>query len=115
MIRNFQILVTLILLTWSGLSSAALDALEDGYELHVDEVSLPAHAAGRIVIRQCATCEALVHRVDEQTTYHIGVRSAPVTLADFKYAVSAGDGELLYVFFKPETGVVTRVTLSLIR
>jgi len=92
--------------------SAALIALEEAYELDTADVTLPGHRAGRVIMRACAGCDATVHRVAEATTYHIGADTSPVTLDELRAAVDADPGNLIYVYFKPETLVVTRIVLD---
>jgi len=97
-----------------GAAQAALVPLEDNYELGLNEVTLPRSSAGRVVIRQCDGCDPAVLRVDSSTRYFLGNQNS-VSLADLRAAADAARKPELtgvYVFYKPETGVVTRIVLS---
>lgn len=109
-IRIILILVAVLLLAWTATATAALDAVESGYELGIGELSLPAHAAGQVVINGCEECESSIHPVNSQTKYYIG--STPVPLADLRAAVTAEVGTFIYVTYSLATGYVTRITLS---
>ena len=110
--RNIIVVVAALLLAWSVTATAALDAIEQGYELATSELTLPAHTAGQVVINSCAECESAIHPVNSQTTYHIGRRTAPVPLADFRSAVQAEVGTFIHLAYNIETGYVTRITLT---
>ena len=98
-----------------GAAHAALIPLEENYELGLNEVTLPRSSAGQVVIRQCADCDPEVLRVDGNTRYYLENRNA-VSLEQLRAAADAvREPEItgVYVFYKPETGVVTRIVLSL--
>ncbi len=113
MIRKFGIALTTLALLWSGTAFGALEALEEVAELMVSGIRLPTSAAGQVVYRKCGGCEPTIWRVDAATTYHVGVGTAPVPLADLRQAVGSNRYELIYVFYAPDTGVVTRIVLDL--
>ena len=98
-----------------GAAHSALIPLEENYELGLSEVTLPRSSAGQVVIRQCGECDPEVLRVDGSTRYFLGNRK-PVSLAELRAAAAAArkpEQTGVYVFYKPETGVVTRIVLSL--
>ena len=90
----------------------------DGFSIgsnDLTQLTLPSHEAGRVVVRTCDTCDPIIHRVDEYTTYHIGTRGNAVSLKELREAAASvsDPGEtLLYVMYSTESGVVTRITLS---
>jgi len=95
-------------------AQAALIPLEDNYELGLNEVTLPRSSAGQVVIRQCAECDPEILRVDGDTRYFLGTNQ-PVSLSELRAAAGAArepEQTGVYVFYKPETGVVTRIVLS---
>lgn len=110
--RYIMLIVAALLLAWSFTAVAALDAVEEGYELHISELTLPAHTAGQVTISGCEECETTTHPVNSQTTYHVGAGTAPMPLADFRDAVAAEVGTFIYVAYSLETGFVTHITLS---
>jgi hypothetical protein len=111
--KTFIVLVSIAGLL--GSAQAALIPLESNYELGLNEVTLPRSSAGQVVIRQCADCDPEVLRVDGSTRYFLDNRS-PVSLDELRAAADAVREPAktgVYVFYKPETGVVTRIVLSL--
>ncbi len=108
--RLISIFAAILLLAAAPLAMAALIAVEEGYELSTDELTLPAHPAGQVVISGCEECESSVHPVNSQTVYEVGDSAMP--LADFRAAVDAGIGSFIYVAYSLDTGFVTRITLT---
>jgi hypothetical protein len=113
MIRKTGIALISLMILWSGTAFGALEALEEVAELAVSGIRLPTSAAGQVVYRKCGGCEPTIWQVDAATTYHVGVGSAPAPLADLRQAVGSNQYELIYVFYAPDTGTVTRIVLSL--
>ncbi len=105
-------LITLMILT-SGSALGALEALEEVAELTTTDVRLPAGAAGQVVYRGCSGCEPTIWPVNSATTYHVGTHTEPVLLGDLRQAVASKQYELIYVFYAPDSGVVTRIVLDL--
>jgi len=112
MLRIIQITLFTVLLACSGMALAALDILEQAVEADVSDTTLPTHTAGSVVVRECTGCEPLVWRVNAASSYYIGSRSHPVALGELRAAAASGQHEMLYVFYKPDTNVVTRIVLS---
>ena len=112
MIRKLGITLITLTVLWSGIALGALEALEEVAEVSTAGIRLPASAAGRVVHRQCNSCEATIWPVNAATTYHIGIRTAPVSLAELKRAVATRKYELIYVFYAPDSGIATRLVLS---
>ncbi len=113
MIRKIAIaLITLATLS-SGTAWGALEIVEDVAELEASGIRLPTGSAGQVVYRDCSGCDPVMWSVDGETTYHVGVNTAPVPLAKLRQAVTSDNYELIYVFYAPETGTVTRVVLDL--
>ncbi len=114
-----QIITTLAVLTlaFAGLAQAGMKALEEAYELNLTQVILPAHEADQVAFKACADCFTVQLSVDYRTSYHVGMRSAAVTLrelTDFVDAVRDSDRENtpVYVMYEPESLVVTRIILG---
>jgi hypothetical protein len=102
----------LVLLAWTGLAHSAHGIVEEGYELEFDAVTLPVNAAGHVRFKQCDHCANTTLDVDENTTYHNGVRTPAISLSDLRLAAVAQDARLIYVYYDPATEIVTRVVLS---
>jgi len=115
MTRKFSIIPAALAILWSGTVFAALEALEEAAEMTVSNVQLPAGSAGNVVFRGCAGCEPVIWPVDSATTYHIGVGSAAVPLPDLRQAAADNRNGLIYVFYAPDSGTVTRIVLSELR
>ena len=114
-----QIILTLAVLTmaFTGLAQASMQRIEEAYELDLTQVILPAHEADRVTLKQCADCFTVQLSVDYRTSYHVGMNSAGVTLrelTDVATAVSSRDREKtpVYVMYRPESLVVTRIILG---
>jgi len=112
MIRKFGITLITLMILWSGAAFGALEAVEEAAEVSVSGIRLPAGSAGNVVYRKCAGCDPLVWPVNTSTTYYIGFDTAPVPLSDLRQAVKSDRYELIYVFYTPDSGVVTRVVLD---
>lgn len=112
MLRTIQIAMIAILMACSGSAIAALDIMEQAVEADVSDTKFPSHSAGQVVVRECTGCEPQVWRVNAATSYHIGMRTQPVALAELRAAAASGQHEMVYVFYKPDTDEVTRVVLS---
>ena len=76
---------------------------------------MPAHTADRVTLKQCADCYTVQLTVDARTSYHVGMRSTGVTLQTLIAAVDAvsnREDTLIYVMYRPESLVVTRIFLD---
>ena len=112
-----KIIITLAVLTlaFTGLAQAKLDRIEESYELDLTQVSLPAHAADQVTLKACEDCFTVQLTVDARTSYHVGMKTAGVTLLELTDAaakVSDRENALVYVMYRPESLVVTRIILS---
>lgn len=114
MIRK-TFLALILSVTLFGTAEAALVALERDFELALNQVTLPRSSAGQVVVRQCGDCDPEVLRVDANTRYFLG-SNKPASLAELRAAADAVRDPKrtgVYVFYEPETGVVTRIVLDL--
>ncbi len=112
-----QIIITLAALTlaFTGLAQASMKALEEAYELDLTQVSLPAHTADKVTLKECDDCFTVQLSVDARTSYHVGMRTAGVTLLELNDAVSRisdRENTPIYVMYEPESLVVTRIILG---
>ncbi len=113
--RKIIIALAALTLAFAGLAQANMKRIEEAYELDLTQVMLPAHTADRVTLKQCADCYTVQLKVDAQTSYHIGMRSAAVTLQTLTAAadaVSDREHTPVYVMYRPESLVVTRIILG---
>jgi hypothetical protein len=112
-IRATNLAIFLILLSWTGLGHGAHGIVEESYELAFDAVTLPVHpTTGHVKFKLCANCGDTMLNVDEDTTYHNGIRTPAISLAELQFAATQQDAQLIYVYYDPSSEVVTRVVLS---
>ncbi len=91
---------------------AALEPLEESIETALTSVTLPAHEASQVVIRECPSCDAAVYRVTARTRYAIG--NSAVSLDELRATASNGGSQsLVYIFYGVDDGFVTRIVLDL--
>lgn len=112
-----QIITTLAVLTlaFAGLAQAGMRTIEEAYELDLTQVILPAHEADQVALKACADCFTVQLSVNYDTSYHVGMRSAAVTLQTLTAAadaVSDREHTPVYVMYEPESLVVTRIILG---
>lgn len=119
MLRNTYwtcIALTAVTLGISGLARAALEIVEEAYELSLTQVLIPADERGSVVIRACDTCASLRLQVDARTMYYLAYRTPPVSLAEMNRVlanVSDRRNTSVFVMYEPESLVVTRIVLGL--
>ena len=112
-----QIITTLAVLTlaFAGLAQAGMKSIEEAYELDLTQVILPAHEADQVALKACPDCFTVQLSVNYDTSYHVGMRSAAVTLQTLTAAadaVSDRENTPVYVMYEPESLVVTRIILG---
>lgn len=93
----------------TALAQKPMVILEDVLETASDLVSLPGSPSGDVTARECRDCASQRLRFGKDTRYFIG--NEAVSYSRFRQL--ADDGELrLYVYFQPETRVLTRLRLA---
>jgi len=104
-----------LILIFANSVYGTLVQLEDAYELSMNQVRLPRHDGGQLVVRECPTCDATVLRIDKRTRYYLGRARTPVPLDDLltaAHALGTRKDNAVYVFFQPEEKIVTRIILD---
>jgi len=107
--HNRLLILIAVVLTWPVTAMGALDHVEEAYEVSLDQVTMPAHSASRVVIRRCADCDPILLPVNAQTSYKVGGEN--VDLATLRDLASGGSNALVIILYSPDTGVVTRIVL----
>jgi len=115
MIRKLGITLTTLTILISGSTFGALEELEKVAELSISGIHLPTGTAGQVVYRECSGCEPVIWQINAATTFHVGVNTKPVPLADLRQAVGSKKYDLIYVFYVPDSDTVTRIVLDLTR
>jgi len=96
-------------------AEAALEAIEDAYEIELARVELPAYALGRVSFSPCAGCERIGLQVDGNTRYLLAGAPAPLSLGSFREEaarmIDPGDA-VVYLIYDTRTRVVTRLILD---
>ncbi len=115
MIRKLGLLLITLTILSSGAAFGALEVVEQVAELGTAGIRLPTSSAGQVVYRKCSGCEPQLWSVDAATNYYVGTDTAPVPLGDLRRAVASKQYQLIYVFYAPDSGVVTRIVLDLTR
>lgn len=115
--NKFKWIFVITALAVSGLASGALERIEEGMELTLDQVRLPAHTADQLTVDACSSCESFVLKVDSATRYLQRAEGGDQALTHqaFRAAARAAKRSLdetpVIVFYKPATRTVTRVIL----
>ncbi|MDP6437534.1 MAG: hypothetical protein QF790_07750 [Gammaproteobacteria bacterium] len=115
--NQFKWILAITALAVSGLASGALERIEEGMELTLDQVRLPAHTADQLTVDACADCDQFVLKVDAATRYIQRTDNHDQALSHqaFRQAARAAKRSLdetpVLVFYKPATRTVTRVIL----
>ena len=111
------ITIAAVALTAFAPAHAALIAVEQAYELNVAQIERwPLSDTGRLVIRTCRTCESIALRVDAATRYRLGMGGAAVSrdeLVRLQATLNDRDGTHVFVFYRPDDGVATRIVLDI--
>ena len=96
------------LLAGQALAQKPMVILEDVLETTSGLVSLPGSPSGDVTARQCRDCPSYRLKFGEATRYYVGDEA--VSYTRFRQLAAQGDGRL-YVYFQPETRVLTRLRL----
>ena len=107
------ILVSAAMLAFGpGLAGAALERLEDAFELSLDHVQLPAYPGGYVLVRECDDCQTVSLRLTDTTRFQIDGYKGAVDLRMLRAALREAQAGAVYVFHVPDSAAVTRIVLS---
>ncbi len=109
------IVMTTITFTGSNTARAALEIIEEAFEVTPRQIEWPTYDEGRLVVHPCPGCEAVALTVSDQTGYFLGFTSPRLSRQELiRKATSGGTFEngMVYLFYRPEDRQVTRVVLD---
>lgn len=107
-----MIMTATIILVWSHVTQAEMIIAEHAYELRAKQIALPTYDSAQVTIRTCPECDARVLRVNSATRYFLGFGDQPsLNRRAFMEAVAPtlDDDDAMYVFYRPDTDIVTRI------
>lgn len=111
-----MMMLAVILLVWTRATSAALVATEQAYELDASQIERwPLGDDGSLILRPCGGCDRVVLRVNAETRYGRSLSGPAMTreeLLQLKSTGAVSGDTLVYVFYRPDDGVVTRLVLD---
>ena len=116
--RSHTILATVTLLAMFGTAQAArvLEQPEQGYEVALEQLTLPSTASGGVAMKPCDECAYSTHVLTNSTQYFVNGRVLPFD--EFKRIADglradrvARETALTCLYVDVDTGRVTRMTL----
>ena len=113
--RKIIIMLAVLTLAFASLAQAKLERIEEAFELALTQLSLPAHSTAKVTVKACAGCDTVQLRVTDGTSYFVGFDSVGVTLQELIDAVDAVRDRSktpVYVMYRPESLVITRIILG---
>ena len=106
----------MILLVWNRATHAALQLVEQAYELDSTQVERwPLADDGQLIVKPCKTCDSVILNVDANTRYLTSFRGSRISLAELlnlKTRVGGRESANVYVFYSTENNLVTRLVLD---
>ena len=110
-VRRARLLATVIgaLAASVAIAGPKLGTIEECLESGTDMVTLPGVPGGMLTAKECTACNSHRLSFDRNTRYFIGKQAVPY--ARLKAEAAKGPA-MLYVFYRPDTRVLTRVRLE---
>src|SRR5882757_1608217 len=112
MFLHTKLIVSLLMglaLTGSA-SAAAMKSAEDARETSTSSITFPASDTGILYFNDCDACNK--NPLQLATTTKLMVGSRLVSFNEFKTAFESTSNQLVTIFYKPDTHLVTRVVLT---
>ena len=111
-----MMMLAVILLVWNRATHAALQLVEQAYELDSTQVERwPLADDGQLIVKPCETCDSVILNVDANTRYLTSFRGSRISLAELlnlKTRVGGRESANVYVFYSTENNLVTRLVLD---
>lgn len=108
-------LLAALLLGASVQAPAAMQVIEQAYELDPGQLVLPLTAQGRLMLHLCDGCRSESLRVDENTEYRVIPGAGAISLDELRSEAArlAHRPRLsFFVYFDPQSGLVHRLVLD---
>lgn len=109
-------MLSAFLMFWTQATQAALDVIEQAYELDASLIERwPLSDDGSLILRPCGTCDSVTLRVTAETAYSASGSSGRISREEFlqiKSLLRGLDDALVSVFYRPSDGIVTRLRLN---
>jgi hypothetical protein len=112
-----MMMLAVILLVWNRSANAALNVIEQAYE--IDSTSIerwPLAADGNLILKPCESCESVILNVDANTRYATSFGGAAISLEEIlklKTRIRGRKGVYAYVFYRAEDSSLTRLILDI--
>lgn len=111
-----MMMLAVILMVWTRATNAALEVVEQAYEINATQVERwPLSDDDRIVLRPCDACDQVTLSVTSGTRYRASNSSMNITreeLLQIKSLLRNLESSYVYVFYRPDDGVATRIVLD---
>jgi hypothetical protein len=108
--------VAVILLIWNQATNAALQLIEQAYEVDSTQIERwPLADDGNLILKPCETCDSVILSVDGNTRYltSFGGNAIPLeALLQLKSLIRGRKGTYAYIFYTAEDNLVTRLILD---
>lgn len=104
-----------IVFMWTKTTQAALEIVEEAFEVTPGQIEWPSYDDGRLVVTPCRACKAVALRVSIETGYFLGFSSPLLTRQVFIQNATSNSNfrnSTVTVFYRPEDRHVTRVVLD---
>jgi len=113
--RHTLALALLAAAAWSTPAPAALEAIEQAWELSAQQVlRWPLRTGDHLIVRPCDTCDTTTLQVTERTRFAMGFNTPDITLRDLLREKTRQGGAadyLVILFYTPDDRRVTRMIL----
>lgn len=111
-----MMMLAVILLAWNRAANAALQLIEQTYEIDSTQIERwPLADDGTLILKPCDACESVILNVDPNTRYLTNFRGNAISLEELlqlKTLIRGREGTNAYVFYSVEDNLVTRLVLD---
>ncbi|NND36298.1 MAG: hypothetical protein HKN81_04095 [Gammaproteobacteria bacterium] len=111
-----MMMLAVIMLVWNRATNAALQLVEQTYE--IDSTSIerwPLAGDGNLIIRPCEGCDSVILKVDADTRYLTSFGGTAISLEELlelKTQIRGRSGVDAFVFYRADDSTVTRLVLD---
>ncbi len=105
-----------VLLAYGTAVQAALEMVEDAYELNPEQIlRWPLNTGDSLVVKPCDDCSTTVLHTTANTRYATGFDAPSISLRELlkeKSRTSDTANDLIIIFFRPDDRQITRIILQ---